>query len=65
MLLYRKVSPPRNEYPGYDTKQSDGAGPVMLELCGMQSKSSLRSLTGPIFLSALVHDRSNRTVFLC
>ena len=27
--------------PGYDTKQSDGEAPVMLELWGMQSISSL------------------------
>ena len=26
-----------NECPRYDTKQSDGEIPVMLELCGMQS----------------------------
>ena len=31
-----------NEYPGYDTKQTDGDAPVMLELCGM----SLSSLPG-------------------
>ena len=35
-----------NGYPGYDTKQSDGEVPVMLELCGMQSTSSLPSLPG-------------------
>ena len=27
--------PPPNEVPGYDTKQSDGEIPVMLELWGM------------------------------
>ena len=30
-----------NECPGNDTKQSDGEVPVMLELWGMQSTSSL------------------------
>ena len=29
--------PPNNECPGYDTKQSDGEVPLMLELQGMQS----------------------------
>ena len=33
-----------NECPGYDTKQSDGEVPVMLELWGMQNNSSLPSL---------------------
>ena len=37
-----------NQCPGYDTKQSDGEVPVMLELRGMQSTSSLPSLPGPI-----------------
>ena len=30
-----------NEYPGYDTKESDGEVPVMLEIWGMRSTSSL------------------------
>ena len=34
--------------PGYDTKQSDGEVPVMLELWGMQSTPSLPSLPGPL-----------------
>ena len=32
--LQRGKTPPPNEYPGYDTKQSDGEVPVMLELLG-------------------------------
>ena len=28
-------NPPPNECPGYDTKQSDGEVPAMLELWGM------------------------------
>ena len=32
-----------NECPGYDTKQSDGEVPVMLELWGMRSTPSLTS----------------------
>ena len=48
--------PPPNECPEYDTKQSDGEVPVMLELWGMQSTLSLPSLAwgvstwyGPIY----------------
>ena len=32
----------------YDTKQSDGEVPVMLELWGMQSTPSLPSFPGPL-----------------
>ena len=39
-----------NECPGYDTKQSDGKVPVMLELWGMRSTPSLLSLQGLFFL---------------
>ncbi len=35
-----------NECPGYDTKQSDGEAPVMLELWGMWSTPLLLSLQG-------------------
>ena len=38
--------PPPNQHPGYDTKQSDGEVPVMLELLEMQSTPSLPSLPG-------------------
>ena len=37
------------ECPGYDTKQSDGEVPVIVELWGMQSTSSLSSLPGPLW----------------
>ena len=37
---------PTNKCPGYDTKQSDGLAPVMMELWGMQSTPSLLSLPG-------------------
>ena len=33
-----------NKCPGYDTKQSDGEVPVILELWGMRSTPSLPSL---------------------
>ena len=42
--LCRRVGPPPNRYPGYDTKQSDGEVPVLLELWGMWSTPSLVSL---------------------
>ena len=38
-----------NECPGYDTKQSDGEVPVMLELWRMQSTLSFPSLPDPIW----------------
>ena len=37
-----------NEYPAYDTKQSDSEVPVMMELWGMWSTPSLPSLPGPL-----------------
>ena len=37
-----------NECPGYDTKQSDGEVPAMVEPRGMQSTPSLPSLQGPL-----------------
>ena len=42
--LQDKIS--TNEYPGYDTKQSDGEVPVMLELWGMQSTALMPSPPG-------------------
>ena len=43
--LYRVVTP-HNEYPDYDSKQSNGENSVMLELWGMWSTPSLPSLPG-------------------
>ena len=37
-----------NEYPRYDTKQSDGKVLVILELWGIQSTPSLPSLPGTL-----------------
>ena len=51
------VSPTPNEYLGYDTKQSDGEAPVMLELWGMQSVPSLPSLPGPLWPRLVVPDK--------
>ena len=42
------LRPPPNECPGYDTKQSDGDVPVILELWGMRITLSLPSLPGPL-----------------
>ena len=37
------------EWPGYDTKQSDGEAPVLLELRWMQSTPSFTSFPGPLW----------------
>ena len=58
LLLCRGMTPP-NECPGYDTKQSDGEAPVMLELCGMQSASLLPSFPGSLSMGPIY--RSIRT----
>ncbi len=50
-------APPTNECPGYDTKQSDGEVPVMLELWGMQSTPSLPLLPGQLWLGVVPPDR--------
>ena len=42
----RRVRPPPNECPVYDTKQSDGEASVMVELWEMLSTSSLPFLSG-------------------
>ena len=39
----------RNECPVYDTEQSDGKAPLMLELWEMQSTLPLPSLSGPLW----------------
>ena len=57
-LLCRGVRPPSNECPGYDTKQSDGEVPAMLELWGMRSTSSLPSLPGPLWPGVVAPDRA-------
>ena len=45
------------ECPRYDTKQSNGEAPVMLELWGMQSTPSLSSVPGPLGPGVIVPDR--------
>ena len=48
---------PPNECPGYDTKQSDGEVPAMLELWGMRSTPSLPSLPGPLGPGVVAPDK--------
>ena len=46
-----------NECPVYDTKQSDGEVPVMLEFGGMRSTHSLPSLPGSLWTGVVAPDR--------
>ena len=46
-----------NECPVYDTEQSDGEVPVLLELWGIGSPSSLPSLPGPLWPGVVATDR--------
>ena len=48
---------PTNQYPGYDTKQSDGEVPAVLELWGIWSTPSLPSLPGPLCPGVVATDR--------
>ena len=57
-LLLCRVVRPSNEGPGYDTKQSDGEIPEMLELKGMRSTHLLSSLPGPLWPGMVAADRA-------
>ena len=46
-----------NEFPGCDTKKSDGEVSVMLELLGMWSTPSLPLLSGPLWPRMVTPDR--------
>ena len=46
-----------NECPTYDTKQSDGEVPVMLEFWAMKSTPSLPSLPGSLWPKEVAPDR--------
>ena len=48
--------PPANECPGYDSKQSDGEAPVMLELWGIWSTPLLLLLPGPLWPAVVAPD---------
>ena len=50
--------PPHNECSGYDTKQSDGEVPAVLELWGMRSTPSLPSLPGPLWPGVVAPGRT-------
>ena len=43
--------------PRYDTKQSDGKAPIMLEFGGMQSTPLLPLLLGPLWPEVVAPDR--------
>ena len=55
LLLCRGIRP-QNECPRYDTKQSDGEAPVILELWGMWSTHSLLSLLGSFWPGMVAPD---------
>ena len=50
------LDPTPNEYPGYDTKKSDGEVAVMLGLWGMQNTPSLPLLLGPLWSGMVAPD---------
>ena len=60
MHLRRRVRHPTttNECPGYNTKQSNGEVPVILELWGMRSTPSLPSLPDPLWPGVVVPFRA-------
>ena len=57
LLLCREVRHLPNECPRYDTKQSDGESPVMVELWGMRSTPSFSSLPAPLYPGVVAPDR--------
>ncbi len=54
----QRGNPPTNKCPGYDTKQSDGEVPVMLELWGMWSTPSLPLFPGAHWPGVVEPDRA-------
>ena len=54
--MQRDKTPPQR-VSWYDTNQSDGEVPVMQELLGMQSPSSLPSLPSPLWPGVVALDR--------
>ena len=62
LLLYKGIRPPTHthahkECPAYDTKQSDGEVPVILDLLEMLSTYSLSFLYGPLWSAVVPPDR--------
>ena len=65
-LLSWGLRTPTNECPGYDTKQSDGEVPVMLELRGMWSTPLFPSLPGLLWPGVVAPDKAlELTTYLC
>ena len=58
LLMKYPITPPPNECPEYDTKQSDGDVPVMLGLWGIQSTSSLPLLPGLLWPGVVAPDKT-------
>ena len=56
--LQRGKTYPHNECPIYDTKQSDGEFPVMLEFGGVRSTPSLPLFSGPPWPGMVTLDRA-------
>ena len=57
LLLCRGVRHPTNECPVYDTKQSDGEVPAVLELWRMRNTPSLPSLPGLLWPGVVAPDK--------
>ena len=55
---YTDPTAPPNECRGYDTKQSDGEVPAVLELWGMRSTPLLPLLPGPLWPGMVAPDRA-------
>ena len=53
----KKVILPPYECPDYDTIQSDGVAPVMLELWGIQSAPLFPSFSGQLWPGVVAPDR--------
>ena len=58
LYLCRGGKTPPDECPRYDTKQSDGEVPAVLELWGMWSTPLLPSLPGPLWPGVVAPDRA-------
>ena len=63
--LQRSKTPLPNECPAYDTKQSDGELPVMLEIREMRCTPSLPSLPGPLRLGVVAPIYGSNRTKLC
>ena len=57
LRLFREVRPRPHDCPGYDTKQSHGEAPVILEVWGMHSTPLLPSLPGPLWPGVVAPDK--------